>query len=1279
MPSTPTQLDIRQSVLRSALNMAGTAANASVDNVLISHDAELAKLFEDRNIFLTQGGSLTFTGTQIQFTEALNIVLNSRVAGGTPQIISLGSTTQTFNAGDLWYAVINRTAGTATTAVVSSTTGLPTVASTNQEVFLIATRIDAADGTQRLYFRNGMAINSGQTVRLGASGSGSGSGSGTGDDLDALLFRASFSDTFQENSANANSSILTSGTNAAFNAAKNMYTINYDATKNVTGTGVNMTLTSAPSFTVVAGDSLIVNNQSRKIITVTSQTVYVLEGSFTLNPTAAAATVSQTVYTKDIYNFAADGAALSSGFGTTSFVDILVDYKDNSTVGGNIFVPNTTPVVGFSASPDNINFTSVFTRATNESDVAQSTALPVAGTALYMRFFANKSSGSGIVNLITYKAFMQKTLSATSGGIINSSYAFTNGVGTPINSSISVVGGKTTITLIWQYAIGVLSGTTASSIEVWLNGQKLPRFVNSILTPDGSFSETSSSIITLDRDYSSLNLAVEIFQRTQIIDSSTINTTNISYLQEINQNGFQSFIAQNQLMNPTLTAGAPSAGSFYTSVINRASIVDFNQDLKPRMALERIQTQQAVQSQTEFGPNGETVFSAVNDQFGQIRFVGSWITLSSSYGAFVQSTSVNDYTEITFFGTGLNLLTFATAYDVRVSVDGGAEGVNIYATSSQGILGARNYAANQVLTAASGLTLGVHTVKLRTNTVNIPFYGFEVLNSSANVITNPGISYINGQKLVLASQSSIPYANVVTGIRGGRILHYQNANGTIGQSFQAVNAASATLASTDHTNEEVVRTYSWREFGAGRADDFSGNFSAGSNLAFTLDDSTTSLVGNSVSNGNEGIGPGANGAYVTVNFVGTGLDIERTDDATGGADNYTMSIDGGTAVTYASSGSTVRRTTKLVSGLPYGTHTVRFTRVTAVSFTPRIYKFIVYQPKKPTLPSGAVELADYNVMATYVANTTVGTLTIGTGVLRKSPVREVVYVGTGWSAGFPDTVNDPTGWRVESNVVGDYAEYVFFGTGVDYRFYGLNVNGTTSATITVDGSSNLSGFTTSSYGAASFTPATGVFSQAATNAGAGISISGLTLGLHKIRVTNNSTNYLRISGFDIVTPINSAKSNVSADNQNTLPVGSQGISDNRKLTILKDLSVQTKNSAQAIGVASNPTTTSTTFVPMPDMSTTIKVSGNKIRISYSVSFSGSAVNIYSQAVIYVDGIQVGMPKGNQAYAAGANGSVADTLTFPVSSGVHKVDLYWATNAGTTTANGLARNLLVEEA
>jgi hypothetical protein len=149
--------------------MVGNAINASLDSTLTLADAELSKLFEDRNILLTDGGTISFSGTQISFGSALKLVINSKVAGGSPVIVDLGSSTQTLANGEMWYAVVNRTAGTASTSIAST---LPAVTSANQEVFLIAKRTDESGGTKRVYFRDGFSLIEGTSSKLYVSSSG---------------------------------------------------------------------------------------------------------------------------------------------------------------------------------------------------------------------------------------------------------------------------------------------------------------------------------------------------------------------------------------------------------------------------------------------------------------------------------------------------------------------------------------------------------------------------------------------------------------------------------------------------------------------------------------------------------------------------------------------------------------------------------------------------------------------------------------------------------------------------------------------------------------------------------------------------------------------------------------------------------------------------------------------------------------------------------------------------------------------------------------------------
>jgi len=111
------------------------------------------------------------------------------------------------------------------------------------------------------------------------------------------------------------------------------------------------------------------------------------------------------------------------------------------------------------------------------------------------------------------------------------------------------------------------------------------------------------------------------------------------------------------------------------------------------------------------------------------------------------------------------------------------------------------------------------------------------------------------------------------------------------------------------------------------------------------------------------------------------------------------------------------------------------------------------------------------------------------------------------------------GIDVRTTTATSTVKYTFFGTGFDMRFSsaaGMNV------TVDIDGSTNLSGFATSSYsgGTMTFTASTGVISGEALSAGA--VVSGLTLGLHTVTITQNNTNAFLLGGFDIITPIHSA-------------------------------------------------------------------------------------------------------------------------------------------------------------
>jgi hypothetical protein len=743
--------------------------------------------------------------------------------------------------------------------------------------------------------------------------------------------------------------------------------------------------------------------------------------------------------------------------------------------------------------------------------------------------------------------------------------------------------------------------------------------------------------------------------------------------------GLQDFVQVSEIAAP------------FNTITNRALIPDLANDLGVLLGIDRILTQQLIDLPEEFGPAGERVFGVLGDTKNMIRLVGPWVNVSGSSGSILNAIGPA-YIEVTFYGTGLNLLGLysATARDIRVTVDGGSEGSNIIPNSASP-LNIRGYAPNSIFAIASGLALGLHTIKIRNAAAANDIYclGFEVLNEAATLKANPGIAQVNGKGLILATQQSPAYGSTfesgALSTRGGRVITYLKSDGTIGKAVTPTNPAQANLTLADHTNEAIIRVINFREFGSNRGDDFSSITGASSNRAFTLGDGTTTLVGSSVGLVNstfEGVQI-SNGATLSLihTFVGTGLDIlVIPNDAT--VRSMTVSIDGGASVGTLTATANMNATImKVVSGLPYGTHTVKFTNTSGVNTSPGIKQFIVYGQKKPALPANAVELADYNVMADYSGASITGTavadwMQMPVGVLQKMGTRELVYIGANW--GITGSVNTAVPGGFDLNTSTNNAQpfkYTFFGTG-----FVLNMEASAAATydfsVAIDGSLNATGVArsnASNLGGGSYrsTSTTG-------DAPCRIEFTGLTLGVHTISVerTSGGVGVFKTNSLHIITPIHSYKFNKQAL-QNTGLIGSQGISDSRKFSAI-DVDDGVMNWVQAVGISSSPSTTSTTPVPMPDMSVVIETSGRPIEISYVFQGSHSAAGNNIACSLYVDGLQVGTIKVISSPSASYTAVVSDSIVVPVSGGTHKVDVYWNTNAGTLSASNTQRNLTVKE-
>jgi hypothetical protein len=562
--------------------------------------------------------------------------------------------------------------------------------------------------------------------------------------------------------------------------------------------------------------------------------------------------------------------------------------------------------------------------------------------------------------------------------------------------------------------------------------------------------------------------------------------------------------------------------SQHSTIQNRAGIV---LSLKSAGPCERVMTKGLSLLENEFGASGEPVFE-LEDKDTRVRLVGSgWRSLVNDQGTRLSTTAVGDYLEIIGYGTGLNLLVYqgSGTGDFRTTVDGGVESANQYVVNAT-TLDARGYGKNTVVNVSSGLTADVHHFKVRvgaTSSNGLVVYGFELLNEAANITVSSGNAIVQGHSLRLPELTTSALKEGVVGTRGARVVKYLE-DGLAKSVVTEVDSVSKYLSDTDHSNEEVLRRAHYREFGSNRSDDLSTISSSNTSRAFTLNDGTTTLVakdatGSATWDTIEFMSAGSSGTpwetYIT--FVGTGLDIlvHYRNIVTSVVTN--LYVDGVLQGQIPKLSEEVTRMTKICSGLPYGTHVVRINCPNIAGQSPAhaLSDIVIYQPKKPSIPEGSFELADYCVLADFVGNSTVSESSISTGVIRKDTSREVAISGAGWTIGV--NTNRIGGKNLTTGTAGSYVEYTFVGEGADIRVDTSNSAG--SMTFSVDGSSDLSSFTTSYYGAGTFTASTGVISGSIlTNSG--LIIRGLPFGLHKIRVTA-TTGATTVSAFDIITPI----------------------------------------------------------------------------------------------------------------------------------------------------------------
>lgn len=590
--------------------------------------------------------------------------------------------------------------------------------------------------------------------------------------------------------------------------------------------------------------------------------------------------------------------------------------------------------------------------------------------------------------------------------------------------------------------------------------------------------------------------------------------------------------------NTEATADVGKIAVPHTAVANRAEIFDLSKIPAPKMGIERVRLKSITRMVGETVSDGEDVYSVKEDPYDRVRLYGNISTFASASGSGIGLNSTDDTIEITFYGTGLNLLVVPeTSRDFFATVDGNAEDPTDLFPSMNSVIRTRNYDPNVAIPIVSGLAEGLHTVKVRNSGGGSAVQGFEIVNESATLSIPTG--NVSGEIIPAGSvafDSGFDLEEGTSGTKGGRVVVYSEGNQTK-KAIRYVDATQGNLGSADHSNEEVIARYHWRRFGANRADDFSTATGGGFDKAYTLKDGITSLHCNDA-NENEfenWLSMDSGSSFIKLTFVGTGLAVTRKEDAgAAGTTAWPVSINGasiGNIGDLDGSGGIQDREAvqQIVSGLPYGTHTVTFGKG-ATAYNIAFQEFIIYGPKKPTIPEGATELASYNLMADFVVDTTVSPDSISQGVIAKNCSREHVYEG---SAALGLEVDATGGWNLSNANISNTVSYTFFGTGLILRMRG---DGSMNNTVTFNGltanTTNFPGIVSSGWGSVSaLNTSTGVFTGSGLTQGSGISISGLPLGLYTMKLTKNNANDIRFNRTEVITPIHvpNADSNLLRD------------------------------------------------------------------------------------------------------------------------------------------------------
>jgi hypothetical protein len=285
-------------------------------------------------------------------------------------------------------------------------------------------------------------------------------------------------------------------------------------------------------------------------------------------------------------------------------------------------------------------------------------------------------------------------------------------------------------------------------------------------------------------------------------------------------------------------------------------------------------------------------------------------------------------------------------------------------------------------------SLGMDNWKAGTSNYHRPWNGGRVVkwvDSAGTIKTSVTMMPPNAQNVTAIESNSVSNAHIIAGTNDDII------------NFDTTTIANATQL------YEVAKTFHFREFGNGAGNQGNGGSypdatmfaGTATNIQYVMDDGLTAIASHGTFLHNNAI-LGVNGtsdSQTWITFIGSGLGFHAPS----------------ANATYSSLANNI-----VVQNLPYGTHVANPQRKSGSSLNDFFVDGVkvkddnsniqgieyidIFQPKRPPIPEDCVVLADYMLMADFVAVSSQTVGLVSKGVREQNPSRDVLYDGSGYGA-----------------------------------------------------------------------------------------------------------------------------------------------------------------------------------------------------------------------------------------------------------------------------------------